>query len=150
MSEKVLLCRIVTKKNSFISDDVVSYKTNEDSVAVGDIFAAWKKGNLIFVQVDKVIPKWAYSDARTNAGNFDSMSWVINKVDVARHSILKEARAKIRDLMAAIAENVEKKNKSRAMSDAVKTLSAKDKAEIKLAQDAIASLEDDPEFDVGF
>ena len=72
--EKVLACKVIERPGKYISDEIVSYKTNGD-VKVGDVFAAYKKyDGLVFVEVVKVYSMAEYSEERIGLGNTDTMS----------------------------------------------------------------------------
>lgn len=143
--DKVLIGYIVDKPDSNVSElEEVSYRY-DDAVACGDMFSVWYKGKIRNFIVTRIISKWAYSDSRIGMGSFDSMSHVISRIEYKKHSILKAARSRIRDINAAMIEMLESKNKNKAMDDAIKALKKSDQEEFEEARAAIEELETNPE-----
>lgn len=142
--EKVLACKIIDRPGRYIADDIVSYKCKGD-VAKEDIFAVWYKGHLVCVEVVDIIPAWAYSESRKGLGNIDSMSYVISKVDIKKHSIEKLARSKIRDLRAAMKERRAKALDAKDMDEFIKSLKKDDAKDFNDALAYIAELEANPD-----
>ena len=141
--EKVLACKIIDKPGVYISDDIVSYKCTGD-VAKEDIFATWYRGHLVLVEVVDIIPAWAYSESRKGLGCIDTMSYVISKVDVKKHSIEKLARSKIRDLRAAMKERRAKALDAKDMEEFIKGLKKDEAKDFNDALEYIAELEKNP------
>lgn len=142
--EKVLACKAVDRPDRFVSDEILSYKCTGD-VAKGDLFVVWNAGKLRIVKAIDIIPAWQYSQARKGLGDMDTMSYVINRVDLDKHSIAKKARSMIRDLRAAMAERRAKALDKKDMDDFVASLKdKKEQADFKEALQYIAELEADP------
>lgn len=142
---KVLIGRYVDKKDGpTICDSVASYKTDDADVKVGDLYYGWHRGHLMFFQVDKIVPRFMYSQARYGVGDFDAMSWAIGKADVEGHENRKAARNKIRDIQAALDEIIAKQKAKKELDEAIKGLDKDAQADIKEALACIAALEADP------
>lgn len=163
-NEKVLLGRYVNKKVDTVEwadlkrgvgfdnknvtcDCLASYRTDLD-VKVGDLYTVWHSGRLCIMQVDAIISRWQYSNDRYGAGDFDTMSTVISKVDIDAHKKGRDVRNKIRDIKAAINEILDKRKEEKEINDAIKALDKDAGAELKAMVDAIKALENDPDAEV--
>lgn len=143
-TQKVLACKEIKNKDKFISDDVMSFRCDEPA-AVGDVFVVMSKGILKTVQVTDVYPLWRYSDSRKGLGNPDTMSWVIAKVDLNRHALMKKARAFLRDVRAAIEEQMGKAADDKSMKEFIDSLPKNDKARFVELTDIVKDVEANPE-----
>lgn len=156
-NSKVVLGRYVNKKVDTVEwsdlkkgigfDDkhctcccLASYRT-EDDVKVGDLYTVWHSGGLCIMQVDVVVSRWEYSNERYGAGNFDTMSTLISKVDLDAHAKAKATRNKIRDMRAALDEILDKRRQEKELNDAIKDLGKEDGAELKEMLAQIKALE---------
>ena len=135
---KVLLGRYVNKKVETVEwadlkrgkgfdskyctcECLAAYRTDEDA-KVGDLFTVWHSGRICIMQVDEIVSRWQYSEKRYGAGDFDTMSTVISKVDLDAHAIGKMRRNKIRDIKAAVDEVLAKRREEKEIQNAVKEL----------------------------
>lgn len=161
---KVLLGRYVNKKVAPVEwadlkrgkgfddkhctcDCLASYRTDLD-VKVGDLYTVYHSGRLAIMQVDAIIPRWEYSNERYGAGDFDTMSTVISKVDLDAHKAGKDARNKIRDIKAAVNEILEKFEEDKAIRDAINGLDKDNAKQLKDMLDAVKALEENPNAEV--
>lgn len=120
--EKVLACKVIERRGKYISDEIVSYKTKEDA-KVGDVFAAYKKYcGLVYVEVINVYSMAEYSEERIGLGNTDTMSYVIQKIELDKYAKEKAARIKARDIEAAAREQLRKAMELIQIDDAIKVL----------------------------
>lgn len=156
-NSKVVLGRYVNKKvdtvewsdlkrgkgfdNKYCTCDCLASYRTEDDVKVGDLYTVWHSGRICIMQVDAVVSRWEYSDERYGAGNFDTMSTLISKVDLDAHAKAKETRNKIRDMRAALDEILNKRRQEKELNDAIKDLGKEDGAELKKMLAQIKALE---------
>lgn len=142
---KVLIGKYVSKKDgAAVCDAVASYKTDDADVKVGDIYYGWHRGHLMFFQIEKIVPRFMYSQARYGVGDFDTMSWAIGKADIEGHAARKAARNKVRDIRAALDEIIAKQKAKKELDEVIKGLDKDAQADIKEALAAIDALEADP------
>lgn len=155
-NSKVLLGRYVNKKVDTVEwdalkrgdfdhkyctcDCVASYRTTED-VKVGDMFTVYHKGLLCTMIVDVIVPRVEYSNARYFAGEFDTMSTPISKIDLDGHKERKERRIKIKNMKAAMEEILAKAEEEKRISDAIKALGKDKGAELADLVEGIEALE---------
>ena len=142
-NKKVLACKEVKAKDKFISDEVMSFCCDTD-VTVGDVFVVMARGILRTVQVVDIHPLWRYSQERQGLGDPDTMSWVINKVDLDRHAMMKRARMFKRDIKAALDEQIEKAQYAKEVNDFVAKLGKDDQNHFKELYDILDALDKNP------
>lgn len=160
-TSKVVLGRYVNKKvdtvewedlkrgNGFDNkyctcDCLASYRTEAD-VKVGDLYTVWHSGRLCIMQVDVVVPRVEYSNERYGAGNFDTMSTLISKVDLDAHAKAKANRTKIKNIRAALDEILAARKMEKELNDAIKDLGKEEGAELKEMLAQIKALENGEE-----
>lgn len=160
-NSKVVLGRYVNKKvetvewsdlkkgigfdNKYCTCDcLASYRTEED-VKVGDLYTVWHSGRVCIMQVDVIVSRWEYSDERYGAGNFDTMSTLISKVDLDAHAKAKATRTKIKNMRAALDEILAARKAEKELNDAIKELGKEEGAELKEMMAQIKALENGDE-----
>ena len=132
-----------TVKND-LDGEVRFYTTNDDSIVKGDIVAVWAHGRLGFLKVSKVLETFEYLSAENNDIELEDVSLALNKIDTKEYNINKAFLAKKKRIEACITERIAEGHFDKVTDEAIKSVSAEKKAEIKALQEQLKALVANP------